>query len=287
MKREIDKNNVGGYEEARSGAAMMVIRFDQINQVELELDELLEALDASPNTQLCQKMKLKISQAKTMIDAFPKLMANVQTEVEQRGRSYNGNMAKDSCIKFRFLETLRTQLWAMEGAIHEIESKVQEVEPQFSGHLTLEQSIMPSINSISYIAASQLGGAMEQNGWDEKTVTAIIEQSAKTFAEAMYSEEESSFAVKQLNGMRGHYLKVLQENERLRASSQQEAPQEPTTAALITTVNHLTTDNLAMRKELDELKAARAANSLFKGTANSEQETPLASLRAERSSPGV
>jgi|GEM_PF-2490174 len=117
--------------------------------------------------------------------------------------------------------------------------------------------IMPSVHSMAYIAASQIGDALKQDGVASEVIDSIIKSSAKTFAQELYGQESSSHAVQELNGRAGHYLSVLQENERLHEALRQANPEAPSANL---TLNSIFSTRACSGKDDEEVN--KAQNSL-------------------------
>tara|TARA_R110000868_G_scaffold242177_3_gene497679 strand:- start:373 stop:663 length:291 start_codon:yes stop_codon:yes gene_type:complete len=90
-----------------------------------------------------------------------------------------------------------------------------------------------------------------------KVIDFIIKSSAEIFAQELYSQETSSYAVQELNGRAGHYLSVLQKNERLHEALRQ-AHSEAPSANL--TLNSIFSTRACSGKDDEEVN--KAQNSL-------------------------
>jgi|GEM_PF-2418176 len=102
MKRNLDLAGVA--DKTSPDVLVMTRKFEQINHIELALDDLVTQINTSASTRLCQKIKLKINQAYTMLASFPQLMVDLQKETERRGNAGQSGINKISFVH-EFIDT--------------------------------------------------------------------------------------------------------------------------------------------------------------------------------------
>lgn len=224
------------------------ILFDKINKVEIELEALLEQSHTLSVVD-CLKMRNKLCYARTTEKRLSDLI-----------------LIHDIPPTFRdFLQlqhSFQEHVSEMMFALGLIEIKIQDVEISLQNNTQhspdVNQCFLPSIHSFSRTTADCLGAMLhEDNLYNNEQIKQIVKMTSETLAETLYAAEKSSTAVMMLDGLRAHYLSVLQENERLRNTAPVAAAekQQPSIDMLNSSLNTLIKENQRLREENAALNA--------------------------------
>ena len=203
-KREIDQRDVFPFLAQPNSVIHFIQLFEKINDIEVQLDGLINTVEKPEDGKLILE-KIKLAK---------ELSASLEKCVKARRKSISSPW-------IRFVDKLiNEELINMIVAINEISFQVKEKlyaikNYQSPKYFSLEQLMLPSIESYVGIISAELRNTLSQEGSNENQIDEFLKRNASILSEEFFSAEKDSILKKKYHGLSEHYLQILKTNENL------------------------------------------------------------------------